>query len=315
MVKVLANTADMTHEEWLQTRTKGLGGSDASIVLGLNRWKTPFELWLEKTGQVIPESSQSEAAYWGTVMEDIVAKEFENRTGKKVRRRNATFQHPEYPFLIANVDRLVVGEKAILECKTTSAYNAEEWHGDDVPAPYLVQVQHYLGVLGPEYEKAYIAVLIGGQRFEWKEIDRDDELIELIFQQEIDFWNNHVLANVPPALDGSSAAEQFLKERYAQVNSEKTIDLKYEFKEKIEELLSLKETIKELEKQARSIENKIKYELKDAEIGFVQNYQVTWKQFESQRVDTKKLKEQFPQIYEKVLKPSTYRRFNIKQIS
>jgi len=315
MVKVLANTADMTHEEWLQTRTKGLGGSDASIVLGLNRWKTPFELWLEKTGQVTPESSQSEAAYWGTVMEDIVAKEFEKRTGKKVRRRNATFQHPEYPFLIANVDRLVVGEKAILECKTTSAYNVDEWKDDEIPSPYIVQVQHYLGVLGPEYEKAYIAVLIGGQKFVWKEIERDDELIQMIFEAEIDFWNNHVLANVPPALDGSSAAEQFLKERYAQVNPEKTIDLKYEFKEKIDELLSLKETIKELEKQARSIENEIKYELKDAEIGFAQNYQVTWKQYESQRVDTKKLKEQFPQIYEKVLKPSTYRRFNIKQIS
>ena len=315
MVQVLANTADMTHEEWLQTRTKGLGGSDASIVLGLNRWKTPFELWLEKTGQVIPESSQSEAAYWGTVMEDIVAKEFEIRTGKKVRRRNATFQHPEYPFLIANVDRLVVGEKAILECKTTSAYNAEEWQGDDVPAPYLVQVQHYLGVLGPEYEKAYIAVLIGGQKFVWKEIERDDELIDMIFQAERHFWHEHVEKNVPPALDGSSAAEQFLKERYAEVDPEKTIDLKYEFKEKIEELLSLKETIKELEKQARSIENRIKYELKDAEVGFVQNYQVTWKQFESQRVDTKKLREQFPQIYQQVLKPSAYRRFNIKQIS
>lgn len=315
MVQVLANTADMTHEEWLQTRTKGLGGSDASIVLGLNRWKTPFELWLEKTGQVIPESSQSEAAYWGTVMEDIVAKEFENRTGKKVRRRNATFQHPEYPFLIANVDRLVVGEKAILECKTTSAYNADEWKDDEIPSPYIVQVQHYLGVLGPEYEKAYIAVLIGGQKFVWKEIERDDELIDMIFQAERHFWHEHVEKNVPPALDGSSAAEQFLKERYEEVDPEKTIDLKYEFKEKIEELLSLKETIKELEKQARSIENRIKYELKDAEVGFVQNYQVTWKQFESQRVDTKKLREQFPQIYQQVLKPSAYRRFNIKQIS
>ncbi len=315
MVQVLANTADMTHEEWLQTRTKGLGGSDASIVLGLNRWKTPFELWLEKTGQVIPESSQSEAAYWGTVMEDIVAKEFENRTGKKVRRRNATFQHPEYPFLIANVDRLVVGEKAILECKTTSAYNTDEWKDDEIPSPYIVQVQHYLGVLGPEYEKAYIAVLIGGQKFVWKEIERDDELIDMIFQAERHFWHEHVEKNVPPALDGSSAAEQFLKERYEEVDPEKTIDLKYEFKEKIEELLSLKETIKELEKQARSIENRIKYELKDAEVGFVQNYQVTWKQFESQRVDTKKLREQFPQIYQQVLKPSAYRRFNIKQIS
>jgi hypothetical protein len=90
--------------------------------------------------------------------------------------------------------------------------------------------------------------------------------------------------------------------------------LKYECKDKIEELLSLKETIWELDERAKTLENEIKNELKDAEIGFVQNYQVTWKQFESTRVDTKKLKEQFPQVYEQVIKPSSYRRFNIKQI-
>lgn len=315
MAKVLASTANMTRQEWLETRTGGIGGSDAAVVLGLNKWKTPFELWLEKTGQVIPESSQSEAAYWGTMLEDMVAKEFEIRTGKKVRRRNAMFQHQDYPFLIANVDRMIVGEKAVLECKTTSSYNAKEWQDDEIPAPYIVQVQHYLGVLGPEYEKAYIAVLIGGQKFVYKEIQRDDELINIIFEAEIEFWKEHVEEGIPPALDGSSAAEQYLKERYAEAEPEKTVDLKREYQDKITELLSLKETISQLETQAKALENEIKNELKDAEIGFVQNYQVTWKQFESNRVDTKKLKEQFPQVYEQVIKPSSYRRFNIKQIS
>lgn len=315
MAKVLVSTADMTHAEWLETRTRGIGGSDAAVVLGLNKWKTPFELWLEKTGQVIPESSQSEAAYWGTMLENMVAKEFELRTEKKVRRRNVMFQHPDYPYIIANIDRMVVGEKAILECKTTSAYNAEEWKNDEIPAPYIIQAQHYLGVLGPEYEKAYFAVLIGGQKFVWKEISRDEELIDMIFQAERTFWEEHVKKNVPPALDGSSAAEEFLKKRYAEAEAGKTLDLKYEYKDKIAELLSLKETISQLESQAKALENEIKNELKDAEIGFVQNYQVTWKQFESNRIDTKKLKEQFPQIYEQVLKPSSYRRFNIKQIS
>lgn len=315
MAKVLASTANMTRQEWLETRTGGIGGSDAAVVLGLNKWKTPFELWLEKTGQIPLQESQSEAAYWGSVLEDLVAKEFEIRTGKKVRRRNAMFQHPDYPFLIANVDRMIVGEKAVLECKTTSSYNAKEWQDDEIPAPYIVQVQHYLGVLGPEYEKAYIAVLIGGQKFVYKEIQRDDELINIIFEAEIEFWKEHVEKGIPPALDGSSAAEQYLKERYAEAEPGKTVDLKREYQDKITELLSLKETISQLETQAKALENEIKNELKDAEIGFVQNYQVTWKQFESNRVDTKKLKEQFPQVYEQVIKPSSYRRFNIKQIS
>lgn len=315
MAKVLVNTAKMTRQEWLETRTKGIGGSDASIVLGLNKWKTPFELWLEKTGQVVPVESQNEAAYFGTLLEDLVAKEFEIRSGKKVRKRNAMFYHPDYPFITANVDRLIVGEKAILECKTTSSYNAKEWEDEEIPANYIVQLQHYLGVLGPEYKKAYIAVLIGGQRFVWKEVDRDDELIDMIFQAEQTFWEHHVEKKIPPKLDGSTAAEEFLKERYAESNPEKTIDLKYEYKEKIDELLSLKDTIKELKTREKELENEIKNELKDAETGFVKNYQINWKPVTQKRVDSKKLKSLFPDVYEKVIKETSYRKFNIKELN
>lgn len=309
------STLEMTRQEWLEARTKGLGGSDAAIVLGLNKWKTSFELWLEKTGQVIPNENQSEAAYWGTMLEELVAKEFERRTGKKVRRRNAIFKHPEYPYIIANIDRFVVGEKAILECKTTSAYNADEWKNDEIPEAYIVQAQHYLGTLGPEYKKAYFAVLIGGQKFLWKEIERDEELINMIFEAEKQFWHEHVEKNVPPALDGSSAAEEYLKKRYADAERGKTVDLKHEYKSKIEELLSLKETIKQLEEQEKALENEIKNELKDAEYGMVGNYQISWKTIVSNKVDSKKLKEKFPHVYEQVIKQSSYRKFGIKQIS
>lgn len=309
------STLEMNRQEWLEARTKGLGGSDAAIVLGLNKWKTPFELWLEKTGQVTTQESQSEAAYWGTMLEDMVAKEFEKRSGKKVRRRNAILQHPEHEFIIANVDRLVVGEKAVLECKTTSAYNAKEWQDDEVPESYIVQVQHYLGVLGPEYKKAYIAVLIGGNKFVWKEIERDEELIDMIFQAEQHFWHEYVEKNIPPKLDGSSAAEEYLKKRYSNAEPGKTVDLKHEYKSKIEELLSLKETIKQLEEQEKALENEIKNELKDAEYGMVGNYQISWKPIVSNKVDSKKLKEKFPHVYEQVIKQSSYRKFGIKQIS
>ncbi|KYD07674.1 YqaJ viral recombinase family nuclease [Saccharococcus caldoxylosilyticus] len=311
---VFANTNEMSHEEWLQARTRGIGGSDASVVLGLNKYKTPFELWLEKTGQVLPEDSQSEAAYFGTLLEDLVAKEFEKRSGKKVRKRNAMFRHPEHEFILANIDRFIVGEKAILECKTASAFLAKEWEGNEIPEAYIVQVQHYLGVLGPEYKKGYFAVLIGGQKFIWKEIERDDELIEMIFQAEIDFWNNHVLANQPPALDGSSAAEQFLAERFAKAEEEKAIPLKAEFKDKIERYLELKKLIKELENEKDAIENQIKFELKDATYGFVGGYQAEWKQHKRNQVDSKKLKTEFPEIYAKVVKPVNYRKFAINQI-
>jgi len=312
---ILANTSEMSHEEWLQARRKGIGGSDASIILGLNKYKTPFELWLEKTGQIDLQSSTSDAAYFGTLLEDLVAKEFEKRSGRKVRKRNVMFQHPKHHFLLANIDRFIVGEKAILECKTASAFLAKEWEGDDIPEAYIVQMQHYLGVLGSEYKKGYFAVLIGGQKFIWKEIERDDELIEMIFAAEIDFWSNYVLVGKPPSLDGSSAAEKFLKERYMETDPEKVAQLGVSYKSKIEEYQALKNTIEQLEQQKKAIENEFKNELKDAEIGYVGHYEVQWKPRIQNRVDAKLLKEKFPDIYQQVVKPSTSRYFSIKTLN
>ncbi|HAA3503588.1 TPA_asm: hypothetical protein GEI81_16165, partial [Listeria monocytogenes] len=189
-MNVLASVKDMNRTQWLLTRRLGIGGSDAGIIMGLNQYKTAFELWLDKTDQVLPDESAGEAAYWGNQMEEVVAKEFEKRTGKKVRRSNMMYQHSEHDFMLANVDRFVVGEDAILECKTASAYLAKEWEADEVPATYLVQIQHYLAVTGKS--KAYVAVLIGGNKFIWKEIERDDELINQIIAFELDFWETNV---------------------------------------------------------------------------------------------------------------------------
>ncbi|WP_077623810.1 YqaJ viral recombinase family protein [Sediminibacillus massiliensis] len=311
--EVLTATADLTHEEWLAQRTKGIGGSDASIILGLNKYKTPFELWLEKTGQTDLEDTAGEAAYFGNILEDMVAKEFEIRSGKKVRKRNAILKHPEHPYILANIDRKVVGEQAVLECKTASMFLAKDWESEEIPEAYLVQVQHYLGVTG--YEKAYIAVLIGGQRFVWKEIERDKELIEMIFEAEVHFWEHHVKQGIPPALDGSSAAEKFLKERYEKSNPDLTVDLAHAYKSKIEQYHELKDSIKKLETQKKQLENEMKNELKEAETGFIHNYQVNWKPIVSNRVDTKYLKKEFPEIYKKVTKPSKYRKFEVKEIS
>lgn len=306
------HTLDMTRQEWLQERTHSIGGSDASIILGLNKYKTPFELWLEKTGQTHVEESEAEAAYFGNVLEEVVAKEFEVRSGKKVRRNNFMMQHPEHDFITANIDRKVVGEEALLECKTASAFLAKDWESEEVPAPYLVQVQHYLGVTG--YEKAYIAVLIGGQRFLWKEVERDEELIQMIFDAEVNFWNYHVKEGVPPALDGSSAAEQFLKERYENSDSEKVVDLSFSYKEKLDNYLELKEQIKQLNELKKQTENEIKNELKDAETGFVKGYEVSWKPVVSNRLDAKRLKKEKPEIYDEFVKESKSRRFNVKEI-
>jgi len=306
------HTINMSRFEWLQERTKGIGGSDAGVILGLNKYKTAFELWLEKTGQVEPQEIDSEAIYWGNQMEDVVAKEFEKRTDKKVRRANFMFSHPEYPFIRANVDRMVVGESAVLECKTASAYLSKEWEADEVPATYLVQVQHYLGVTGKE--KGYIAVLIGGNRFIWKEIERDEELINMIFEAEKNFWTVNVEQGIAPNLDGSSAAEQYLKEKYAVAEKDKEIVLPSEYKDLIYQYEQIKQDADLIKKAKTEIENKIKAELKEAEKGIVDNFIVTWKNQTQQRVDSKALKEKFPDIYKQVLKEISMRKFAIKEV-
>ncbi|MFT8928493.1 MAG: lambda-exonuclease family protein [Sporolactobacillus sp.] len=305
------STVKMSRSDWLMERTKGIGGSDAGIVLGLNKYKTPFELWLEKTGRVTPEEIDNEAIYWGNQMEDVVAHEFMKRTGKKVHNDNHMHFHPDYPFIFANVDRLLYSEPAVLECKTASAHLAKLWQDDEIPDSYLTQVQHYLGVTGLDH--AYIAVLIGGNKFVYKEIQRDDELIQMIFDAEVKFWNDYVIADVAPPLDGSSAAEKYLKEKFERAEAKKEIVLPSGSKELLNEYLKLKETLKPLTNRQKEIENTIKLQLQDAEEGVAGNVKARWFNITSHRVDSKTLKSKFPDVYTQVLNESTYRKFEVKE--
>lgn len=300
----------MNKLEWLKERQCGIGGSDVGAIAGVNKYKTPFEVYIEKTEPITEVKEQSESAYFGDIFEDIVAKEFEKRTGLKVRRDRKHYKHKEYPFMVANIDRRVVGENAILECKTANQYLLKEWEDEEIPASYLLQVQHYLAVIGAD--RGYIAVLIGGQKFIWKEVPRDEELIQMIIQLESDFWSL-VEAKTPPALDGSSAAEKYLKERYKEVEENKSIELGFEYKDKIKTYLEMKKQLKDFEKQVNELENQIKFEIGNAEYAYAPGYSLSWKKVLSNRVDNKKLKSEYPEVYEKVVKESISRKFNVKE--
>lgn len=197
MPNVLVSTKGMNREAWLKQRRKGIGGSDAAKVLGISRWGGPLSVYMEKKGLYTPDEP-GEAAYWGTVLEDVVAREFEKQSGLKVRRENKIFFHPDHPWMIADIDRRIVGENAGLECKTTSSFMGEEWKGDELPDSYYVQIQHYIAVMG--WEICYVAVLIGGQRFLWKPVVRNDSLILTIIEKEREFWEDHFMKDVPPPI-------------------------------------------------------------------------------------------------------------------
>src|SRR5699024_2519248 len=304
------STLEMTRKEWLKERTKGIGGSDSSAILGFNPWKSPFELYIEKTSDHV-EEIDNEAIHWGNVLEDVVAQEFTRRTGKKVRRRNQMFRHKEHDFMIANIDRDVVGERALLECKTTNAFNADAWEGDQIPPAYMCQLQHYMAVL--DYEKAYIAVLIGGQKYVWKEIERDDEFIELMIQHEKDFWENHVLAGVPPEIDGSKSASELLNAMYPEDNGE-IITLDDDAEMLIEAIENIKAEVKEKRELQKEYENKLKLMIGDARTGVTPRYEVRNITVTSNRLDSSKLRAEMPDIAEKYTKQSSYRRMTIKEI-
>lgn len=210
----LVEAKDMPREDWLEVRKNGIGGSDAAAAVGLSPYMSPLELWLIKTGRDanLPRPDPhdtTEPIYWGTLLEPIVAASYTKQTGNKVRRVNAVLQHPTIPFMLANVDREVVGSRdvQILECKTAGEFGARLWR-DGVPEYVQLQVQHQLAVTGKQ--AADVAVLLCGQKLEVHRIERDDGLIARQIELEAAFWR-HVETDIPPAADGSDSADRALR--------------------------------------------------------------------------------------------------------
>jgi len=203
----------MDREQFLERRKQGIGGSDIAAIIGLSPWKTPRDIYMDKKGLAEPEP-ETDAMYWGTTLEDIVAREYSKRTGRKIERCNVLFRHPEYPFLIGNLDRVVYDEngkkpvvkgclttKRILECKTASQYAAGDWGEpgtDQIPEHYKAQVQWYMGITGALV--CDVAVLIGNRDFRIYTVYRDDAVIAYLFGAGVAFWNEYIEKDIlPPA--------------------------------------------------------------------------------------------------------------------
>ena len=297
----------MNHQEWLDARRKGIGGSDAGAILGVNKYKTPLDVYLDKTGQA-PEIEDNDAMYWGRALEDIVAYEYAKQTGKKVRRNNSILVHPEHKFMLANLDREIVGEPGILEIKT--AARADDWGepgSDEVPESYLAQVMHYMAVTGAQF--ADIAVLIAGRKFQTYTIQRDDQLIEHMIDVERDFWENNVYRLVPP--DAKTMAD--LNNRW-RVDSGAALVASVELHQKIKFLQALRDKEKQIQEERKELEFMIKEEM--AEMSEILDDQgnrlVTWKARQSKRFDTKKFRENHADLADQYTVESTSRTFLLK---
>jgi putative phage-type endonuclease len=305
----LVSTENMSHEEWLAFRKNGLGGSDAAVACGLSKYKSPVELWMEKKGNDEPKEA-GEAAYWGTVMEPHIREEFALRTGLEVKLERSILQHQEHEFMFANVDGIVDDPAhglCIFEAKTANAFLQDQW-AETIPDAYHLQVQHYMAVT--DFPAAYVAVLIGGNTFRWYYIPRDNDLIALLIRLETRFWQ-YVTTNTPPQIDGSEASTELLSRLYSSSTSSSIA-----LPESALELIQQFEEASEKEKQASTDKdqaaNQLKDLLKENESGTVSGRTVSWKTISSDRIDSKLLKSEQPDIYAKYTKASSSRRFSVK---
>lgn len=309
--KLIMTVAEMQNREaWLAMRNKGIGGSEAACIIGMSKWKSPFQLWLEKTGQVEPEDlSDKECVHWGNVLEQAVADRFSELSGKKVRRQGM-LQDELYPFMFANVDRWVVGENAGLECKTTNAFNKDEWEGDNIPDAYYCQCQWYMMVTGAD--KWYIACLIGGNSFVWKEVPRNEETITALRDAAIIFWTK-VAEKQMPEVDGSKNCSEALLRSFpgGQMDEVMLPDDTADFAN----LLEMKKLQKDLEKQIKEQENKIKKALGDNEVARTTKFKITWKtQGSIGKFDRKAFDVDYPGVYDRYYTPGTTRKLTVKEI-
>ena len=322
-----------TRREWLGIRKRGIGGSDISAIIGLNRFKSAYELYLDKIDKNIKDSPASEKAQIGIEMEEWIRRKFERETGKKVDLIEGTIVDEEYDFLLANVDGFIFLEHAGFEAKNTGAYFEKDWAEGNIPQEYWIQCQWYMMIC--KANKWYIAVLIGGNYFKWYAIDRNEEVISTLRKEAINFWNENVLKQIPPETQGGNSETEFLNDLFSEeeIDNEEVLELEDKAEKDILRLETIKEEIKVLKHKQQQIENKFKVKMANKytmaetkkyeiiyentkvfdEAKFKQEQQETYKQYILEQFDIKTFKEKAPKLYSDYCVMPKGKKFKIKK--
>jgi putative phage-type endonuclease len=300
----------LTHEEreaWLASRK--LGSSDAATILGLNPFKTRYQLFLEKTEQ-IETAQENEPMRWGTILEPIIAQEFSERSGLTLLDCNYHYQaDAPYDFMTCTPDFFILdenSEKGLLEIKTCSQWQADAW-ADSVPDYAHCQVMHQMAVTGLQF--AYVACLIGGQKLVWHRVERDEDVIEQLRILEAEFWG--MCENLePPQVEAQDS--ETLALLYSQALTDKHIEL-HGCEHTASILMGLKAQIKALESESARCEAELKEAMQDAEKAKCGAYIVSWANRSRELLDSKALKKSHPEIVSDFIKTTAYRQFSIKE--
>ena len=290
-------------------RLKGIGGSDAAVVVGLSPFKTPYQLYLEKRGEAPEDEEETLAMKFGSLLEEPIVEHYCDVTSREVRRQPLAF-HDEHPFMLANIDRQILKDPrgpGVLEVKTTNEWTGRSIHGgDDIPDHYYLQAQHYLAVY--DYAWASLAILVGGSRFVWFDVERNEEVIAELIRQEGEFWQRVRTGQAPP-IDGSPRTGELLKRLYPQ-DSGKVLQIAApELIRAAKDLVEAKAQIKREEAVVTASENILKSAIGDASEAIFDGWgKITWKTAApstKETLDIDLLKANYPDAFAACLKRET----------
>lgn len=287
------STLNMSQEDWLKYREMGLGGSDGACIFGLNPYKSAYDLYLDKIGEG-EEVEDNPRMEWGRRLEQVIADKYVDISGNKVRNVNKILVHPKYNFIRGNIDRAIVGQKKVLECKSADKWTLKNWgkEGESkFPEYYFIQVHHYM--LFPQFkEGGVLAVLLGGNDFRIYEIKPDPEISEMLIEGYKKFWDC-VINRIPP--DSKTLADTSKKWR-------ESIDKAIQATPEIEEHDKKYSFYKRLQKRAEAQADYYKMLMQE----YMQEHNVlnnsmdfpirTWKEQPDKRFDLVRFREDHPDL-------------------
>lgn len=289
-------------------RTKFLGGSDMGAILGCSKFKTKYELYLEKIGQMDSFKGNKNTEY-GNMMEPVIGNMFVKEKGLKLEIPNPCYHDSEHDFLKAHLDYKVLGENVGVEIKNSGCKFLWDNIYDPIPEMYFAQVQFYMMITG--WDKFYMCVFLGGSDIRIFNLERDKWYIEMMRNKAISFWINHVIPKKPPAIssdDSDVLLNQFSDVHEDAVKLPKEVD---EYGSRLKEI-SLSQNV--LTREKKELENKIKLQIGNASQGLGDEYRFNWTHVDQHRIDSTKLKEEFPDIYKQVQKKISTRRFSVGRV-
>ncbi len=301
------STINMTREDWLKERRHSIGGSDVGAILGLSRYRSPYTVWAEKTGQ-LPEQPDNEAMRQGRDLEDYVARRFMERSGKQVSRYNYLLRSVGCPHLHANIDRRLLGEKSGLECKTASALNMKAYSGGQFPESYYAQCVSYLAVTG--WERWYLAALVLNKAFFVYQLTtiEDDTVpdwcdgsvyvpeteISALKQLAADFWEQYVETGTPPPADGSDSTTESIKAIFREDDGGE-IEL-FGRESALAAYAQLMGTKKDIDRQIEEVKQVLMQDMGSASRARCGQFKLTWAGQERRTLDVSKVKKLYPDI-------------------